>query len=68
MWWLYLVVGLVGTFWFIRDLPPRDPLVFAVLLLIPLLSLRQAWKIDRQIVACDARLTNLGPVHGETND
>jgi hypothetical protein len=68
LWWIYLIVGLFGTFWFIGDLPPRDPLVFAVLLLIPILSLWQAWKVDRQIVSCDARLAELITVNGENNE
>jgi hypothetical protein len=47
-----MALAVIGTVWFIRSLPPRDPMMFSVLLPIPLISLRQAWKIDRQIVAC----------------
>ncbi len=67
-WWGYLVVALVGTFWFVRDMPPREPVGFAVLLLIPIVSLRQAWKVDRQIVACNVRIVEAVQLNGETHE
>jgi hypothetical protein len=60
-WWGYLVIGLIGTIFFIHDLPPHEPVGFAVLLLIPIISLRQAWRVDRQIVACNVQLVNIVP-------
>jgi hypothetical protein len=52
-WWFYAVVAAAGAAYFIRNLETGEPNLFAVLLLIPLLAIRQAWKTDRQIVACD---------------
>jgi hypothetical protein len=67
-WWIYFVVAVIGTFWFVRDFPPRDALGFAVLLLIPIISLRQAWKVARQIAACDARLADINLLNGESHE
>jgi peptide-methionine (S)-S-oxide reductase len=53
-WWFYLALALAGTTLFLRSLHTPDPYLFAVLLLISLLSLRQAWRIDREIRRCKA--------------
>jgi hypothetical protein len=55
-WWFYLAIAVTGGVWFIRNLTVGEPDFFAVMLLIPLIALRQAWKTDRQIVECDRRL------------
>jgi hypothetical protein len=52
-WWFYLAIAVVGGVWFIRNLTVGDSNLFAALLLIPLIALRQAWKTDRQLVECD---------------
>jgi apolipoprotein N-acyltransferase len=54
--WVYLLIAIGGTVVFVRSFPPRDPYSFAVLLLIPLLALRQAWRSDRRIALCDRQL------------
>ncbi len=60
--WVYLSVSAIGAIFFLRDFPPRDPYTFALLFLIPLLGLRQAWRMDRQIVLCDKRLRETEPM------
>jgi integral membrane sensor domain MASE1 len=55
-WWIYLLISVAGAILFIRNFQARDPYTFAILLLIPLLALRQAWKTDRQITLCDQHL------------
>jgi apolipoprotein N-acyltransferase len=54
--WVYLLIAILGTIVFVRSFPPRDPYSFAVLLLIPLLALRKAWRSDRNIALCDRQL------------
>jgi hypothetical protein len=63
-WWMYALIAVAGAAWFVHNLQTGEPNLFAVLLLIPLIALRQAWKTDRQIVACDRRMT--GPGDGST--
>ena len=46
-WWAWTAGTAVGTAAFCHGLPYRDGLSFAVLLLLPLLCLRQAWRTDR---------------------
>ena len=46
---------------FIHNFQTRDPYLFAILAIIPLLSLRQAWRTDRQIVLCDRRAREVEP-------
>jgi apolipoprotein N-acyltransferase len=58
--WVYLLIAVGGTIVFVRSFPPRDPYSFAILLLIPLLALRQAWRSDRQISLCDRQLPIIG--------
>jgi peptide-methionine (S)-S-oxide reductase len=57
--WVYLGLGVVGSGVFLHGFGGRDPYIFAILLAIPLISLRQAWRMDRQIVVCDERLRRL---------
>jgi hypothetical protein len=62
--WVYLCIAAIGAFFFVRSFRAPDPYGFAMLLLIPLVSLRQAWKMDRQIVACDAQIRSALPTIG----
>jgi peptide-methionine (S)-S-oxide reductase len=55
-WWAWMAAATVGTVLFCRGLPYHDGMSFAVLLLLPIVSLRQAWRADRQLRACDAGL------------
>jgi hypothetical protein len=55
-WWLCLGIAIIGAAFFVRSFPIRDPYAFAVLLLIPLIALRQAYRADRQIALCDKQL------------
>jgi hypothetical protein len=43
---------------FVHNLAAPEPNILAILLVIPLLCLRSAWKLDRQIRACDDRLSS----------
>jgi peptide-methionine (S)-S-oxide reductase len=54
--WVYLLIALFGSLYFIHSFQTRDPYVFAILIAIPLFALRQAWRMDRQIVQCDSHL------------
>jgi uncharacterized membrane protein len=58
-WWIYLLISVAGAILFIRNFQARDPYSFAILLLIPLLALRQAWRTDRQISACDHHIRQI---------
>lgn len=55
-WWVYLTISVAGLIAFIKNCESSDPYLFAVLLCIPLIGLRQAWRIDRQIVECDKHI------------
>jgi peptide-methionine (S)-S-oxide reductase len=55
-WWAWAAAAGVGTIVFCRGLPYHDALPFAVLLLVPLLCLRQAWRADRLLRAAGAGL------------
>ena len=46
-WWVWTAIAIVFTVLFCRGLPYRDPVTFALLLLVPLLALRQAWRSAR---------------------
>jgi peptide-methionine (S)-S-oxide reductase len=61
-WWGYLFFACVGAAVFVSSFQTRDPYLFAILLLIPLLALRQAWRIDRQIVASNQHLRDNAPI------
>ena len=54
--WGWLVAALVATAAFCGGWPYHDALPFAVMLLLPLVSLRQAWRADRLLRAADDRL------------
>jgi apolipoprotein N-acyltransferase len=54
--WVYLLISIVSAILFVRSFQSRDPYIFAILLAIPLFSLRQAWRMDRQIVDCDKHI------------
>jgi hypothetical protein len=54
--WIYLAIAAIGALLFIRNFQSGDPYLFAIFLLISLLSLRQAWRMDRQIVECDKHM------------
>lgn len=58
-WLLSIAVAALGTLWFLRSYQRAEPTLFALLLLIPLLSLRAAWRHDRVIRACNARISEL---------
>ena len=60
--WTYLLVAALGAFLFVRGFHSPDPYYFAILLLIPLLALRQAWKTDREIVACERHIRETEPI------
>jgi hypothetical protein len=60
--WLYLLISAIGAFFFVRSFRFPDPYTFALLLLIPLIGLRQAWRTDRQIVACDRHIRENQPI------
>jgi len=55
-WWGYLVVSMAGLIAFVKSSETHDPYLFAVLLSIPLIGLRQAWRVDRQIVECEKHI------------
>ena len=63
--WAWLAAAGVGTVLFCRGLPYHDGLSFAVLLLIPIACLRQAWRADRQLRACEAGLQSTMSTHTE---
>jgi len=54
--WIYLAIAATSAVLFILSFQSRDPYIFAILLAIPLISLRQAWRMDRQIVECDKHI------------
>jgi hypothetical protein len=60
--WIYLLISAIGAFFFVRSFRSPDPYTFALLLLIPLIGLRQAWWTDRQIVACDRHIRENRPI------
>ena len=67
--WVYLIVAIISAIVFIRSFHTRDPYVFAILVTIPLISLRQAWRMDRQIVECEKHIRApiiQGKLEGET--
>ena len=51
-----MAVAVVGTVLFCRSFPYHDGVTFAVLLLVPLVGLRQAWRADRQLRGLDGGL------------
>ena len=58
--WLWTTVAVLGTALFCRGLPYHDGVTFAVLLLVPLLTLRQAWRADRLLrTAAGGRLESV---------
>ncbi len=65
--WIYLLISAIGAFFFVRAFRSPDPYMFAVLLLIPLIGLRQAWRTDRQIVECDRHIRENQPIIEGTN-
>ncbi len=60
--WIYLLITAISAFFFLRSFRAPDPFGFAILLTIPLICLRQAWKTDRQIVACDRHIRQYEPI------
>jgi hypothetical protein len=60
--WIYLLISAIGAFSFVQSFRSPDPYAFALLLLIPLMGLRQAWRTDRQIVACDRHIRENQPI------
>ncbi len=61
--WAWLALAVVSTSMFCGAWPYRDPLTFAVLLLVPLMSLRQAWRADRLLRATGDRLQSGMPTN-----
>ncbi len=55
----------ISAVFFIRNFRAPDPYLFAVLLLIALISLRQAWKTDRLITICDSHCKAATPGRGD---
>ena len=47
-WLAWMSVAIATGVVFVVNLTTQEPNVFAVLLIIPLLCLRSAWKLDRQ--------------------
>jgi len=60
--WVYLLISAIGAFLFVRSFRSPNPYEFALFLLIPLIALRQAWRMDRQIVACDRHIRENQPM------
>jgi hypothetical protein len=58
-WWAWMALAVATGIVFVINLTTREPNVFAALLLVPLLCLRSAWKIDREIQICAARMAEL---------
>ena len=54
--WIWLGVAAVTTVWFCHGLPYRDSVSFAILLLLPVVSLRQAWRAERAVRAASGGL------------
>lgn len=52
-WWGYVILSLAATGLFLHNFRRGDDGALAILLVIALLSLRGAWKNDRQIRMCD---------------
>ena len=48
-WWAWLAASVVATVLFCRGLPYHDATTFAVLILLPILCLRQAWRAGRRL-------------------
>jgi hypothetical protein len=58
-WFAHIGLALLGTLWFINNYQRADAVSFAVFLMIPLLCIRGAWRADRAIRTCSAKLTEL---------
>ena len=54
--WAFFLLAAGSAYLFVHQHDTLDTYGFVVLLMIPFLSLRQAWKMDRQIAACDRHL------------
>jgi hypothetical protein len=52
-WWGYVILSVAATGLFLLNYRRGDAAALAILLVIALLSLRGAWKNDRQIRLCD---------------
>jgi peptide-methionine (S)-S-oxide reductase len=60
-WWGWLSAGIVAVVLFCRGFPYHDGVPFAVMLLLPVALLRQAWRADRQLRACETGLQSTMP-------
>jgi hypothetical protein len=63
-WLAWMSVAIATGVVFVVNLTTHEPNVFAVLLIIPLLCLRSAWKLDRQIRLCDKQIAEFKSTGG----
>ncbi len=55
-WFLNILLAILGSYWFVSSYQRADPTFLVILLIIPVLSLRGAWRDDRIIRNCNAQI------------